>query len=72
MYIALEIKDKADGTVEVSNYKKATRDEAEQAYHSILSVAAVSAHPVHTGMILNTMGQVLKSECYKHEQQAEE
>ena len=31
MYIALEIKDKADGTVEVSNYKKATRDEAEQA-----------------------------------------
>lgn len=66
MYIAVEIKEKIDGTVEVSNYKKETRDLAEQAFHSIMAAAAVSSHPVHSGLILNTEGQTLKKECYKH------
>lgn len=68
MYIAVEIKEKADGSVEVSNYKKDTREEAEKAYHSILAVAAVSTHPVHSALILNVEGATLKKDCYKHEQ----
>ena len=67
MYIAVEIKEKTDGSVEVSTYKKETREEAEKAFHSILAVAAVSTHPVHSALILNTEGATLKKECYKHE-----
>lgn len=67
MYIAVEIKEKADGSAEVSTYKKDTRDEAEKAFHSILAVAAVSTHPVHSALILNTEGVTLKKDCYKHE-----
>ena len=68
MYAALEIKLKADGTMTVDKYVKETRDEAEKAFHSILAVAAVSTHPVHSAMIINPEGATLKRECYKHEQ----
>ena len=68
MYVAIELKEKVDGNLEVSTYKKDTRDEAEKAFHSILSVAATSTHPVHSAVILNPEGKLLKTECYKHEQ----
>lgn len=71
-YVAIEQKEKQDGTYEVSTYKKDTRDEAEKAFHSILAVAATSEHPVHSACILNPEGKLLKSECYKHEIPAEE
>ena len=67
MYVVLEIKEKVDGSVEVSNYRKETKDLAEQAYHSVLSNAAVSTNLVHSGVLMNTMGQTLKSEYYKHD-----
>lgn len=67
-YVAIEMVEKADGSFTVSTYKKDSKEEAEKAYHSILSVAAVSTHPVHSAVILNPEGQKLKSECYKHEQ----
>jgi len=66
MYVAIEQKVKQDGTYEVSTFKKETRDEAEKAYHSILSSAATSVHPIHSAAILNPEGQLIKSECYKH------
>lgn len=68
-YVAIEMVEKADGSFTVSTYKKDSRDEAEKAFHSILSVAATSKHPVHSAVILNPEGQKLKSECYKHEQE---
>lgn len=68
MYAALEIKLKADGTMTVDKYVKESRDEAEKAFHSILAVAAVSTHPVHSAVIINPEGATLKRECYKHEQ----
>ena len=66
-YLAVEQKEKQDGTYEVSTFKKETRDEAEKAFHSILAVAATSDHLVHSASILNPEGKLLKSECYKHE-----
>lgn len=72
MYVALEIKLKADGTMTVDKYVKETRDEAEKAFHSILAVAAVSTHPVHSAMIINPEGATLKRECYKHDAPAAE
>ncbi len=67
MYAALEIKQKADGTMTVDKYIKETREEAEKAFHSILAEAAVSKHPVHSAVIINPEGATLKKESYKHE-----
>ena len=68
MYAALEIKELANGTMTVDRYIKETREEAEKAYHSMLAVAAVSTHPVHSAMIINPEGVTLKRDVYKHEQ----
>lgn len=66
-YVAVELVIKPDNTFTVSTFKKETRDEAESAYHSILTSAAKSKNLVHSAVILNPEGQSLKSECYKHE-----
>ena len=66
MYVAIELVTKPDGTFTASTYKKETRDQGEQAYHSILSVAAVSKNSLHAATLLNAEGKLLKSECYKH------
>ena len=65
-YVAIELKTDFEGKFTVSTFKKETRDDAEKAYHSILSVAATSATLVHGATILNEEGKVLKTECYKH------
>ena len=67
MYVAVELKQKVDGSLEVNTFKKETRDDAEKAYHSILTTAATSTHPIHSACILNPEGKMLRTECYKHE-----
>lgn len=66
MYVAIELRTDFDGKFTVSTYKKETRDEAEKAFHSILTGAATSATLAHAAAIMNQEGQVLKTECYKH------
>ena len=66
-YVAVESVTKQDGTYVVSTFKKETRDDAESAYHSILTVAAKSQNLIHAATLLNEEGQKLKSECYKHD-----
>lgn len=66
MYVAIELRTDFDGKFTVSTYKKDTREEAEKAFHSILSVAATSATLAHAAAIMNQEGQVLKTEYYKH------
>lgn len=71
-YVAIELVTKQDDTFTVSKYEKSTRDEAERAFHSILSVAATSTNKIHSAAILNPEGSLLKSECYKHDLPAQE
>ena len=67
-YVAIELKVTPDGTFEVSTFKKSDKNEAEKAFHSILSSAATSTNPVHAAIVLNEFGEVAKRpECYKHE-----
>ena len=67
-YVAIELKTKSDGTFEVSSFKKTDKQEAERAFHSILSSAATSEHPVHAAIVLNEFGQAVRpAEYYKHE-----
>ena len=67
MYVAVELKTKIDGSMEVSTFKKEKQEEAEKAFHSILATAATSEHPVHAAVVLNEFGVCQRSECYKHE-----
>ena len=67
MYVTIELITKQDDTFTVNNFKKETREEAESAYHSILTSAAKGSHKIHAAVILNPEGKLLRSECYKHE-----
>ncbi len=72
-YVAIELKVKQDGTFEVSTYKKDNKNDAEKAFHSILSGAATSEHPSHAAIVLNEFGNVVRQpECYKHENNVSE
>lgn len=68
MYVALEIKKTTDTTMETSTVVKETKELAMQAYYEILSRAAVSTAPVHTAMLINEYGAVIKCETCKHEE----
>jgi len=66
-YVAIELRTDFDGKFTVSKYEKPTREEAERAYHSILTSAATSATLIHAATILNPEGKMIKNEYYKHD-----
>ena len=73
MFIVLEIQTMADGTVTVlTPIIKASRDEAESAYHSILSYAAVSSIPMHAAVIMTNEGIEIARQAYTHQQEVAE
>ena len=43
--------------------------QAEQDYHTKLASAAVSDVPVHAVTMLNERGQLIKYECYVHQEE---
>ena len=67
MYIVLEIQTNANGTVAtLPPIIKATREEAESSYHSILSFAAVSALPMHSAILMTNEGREIMHQAYTH------
>ena len=70
-YIVIEMQTNNSQT-SVLTQTKATVNEAEQAYHTILAAAAVSRVPTHSAAMLNERGQLVKYECYVHEEPAQE
>ena len=65
-YLVIEIQKNTDGTVGNFVWSYDNIDEAESKYHSVLSIAAVSALPVHSAVILNETGYSVRSQCYTH------
>lgn len=63
-YIVIEIQTNDAGTV--ATIVKAYDDywTAQQAYHTILAAAAVSALPVHTAMIVSPFGDTIAKQSY--------
>ena len=59
------------GSTAVLTQTKDNYNEAEQAYHLTLAAAAVSSVPTHSAAMLNERGQLIKYECYVHEQPEE-
>jgi len=75
MFIVQEIQTFADGTVSLlPPITKASREEAESVYHSILSFAAVSAIPMHAATLLANDGHEIMHQAYTHDipEEAEE
>lgn len=52
--------------------RRADFNEAVSVWHGKCAVAAISAVEHHAVTLLNERGQVVKYECYDHEQNAEE
>ena len=68
MFVVIEIQAGDKTATLVNAYED--RNAAEQKYHSILAAASVSKVPVHSAVMLTNEGYFIKSEVYKHEEEA--
>lgn len=68
MFVVMEIQAGNKTATLVNSYED--RNAAEQKYHSILAAASVSKVPVHSAVMLTKEGYFIKSEVYKHEEEA--
>ena len=66
MYIIQEIQTTGGSTLLLPAVTKADKNEAESVFHQTLSYAAVSAVDVHTVMMYDEHGNVIKREFYEH------
>ena len=66
-YIVLESQT-TNGSTAVLTTTKPTLNEAENKYHTVLAAAAISAVDVHSAALLNERGQLIKYECFEHNQ----
>ena len=69
MYIIQEIQTTNNTTALVPALTYPDKNAAESAYHTALSAAAISSVTVHTVMMYDEHGNVLKKEFYEHIQQ---
>lgn len=66
MYIIQEIQTTGNTTALLPTLTRADRDEAESVFHQILASAAISSVNVHTAMMYDEHGNVIKREFYEH------
>ena len=64
MYIVIEIQKNDQVATIVNSY--ADRNVAEQKYHQILAAASVSSVQIHSAVMLEEDGRLLKRETYSH------
>lgn len=72
MYVIIEMQYSNDGTVATLVNQYEDINNAEWKYHQILSAAAISNISIHSAIMLNNLGQLIKSQYYKHDAQEEE
>lgn len=64
-YIVIELQT-TNGTTAALVNTYATRNEAEQKYHTILAAAAVSNVEIHAAVILTPDGMEIMNQAYHH------
>ena len=64
MYIVLEIQ--ASDTIATTINSYEDRNTAESRYHQILAAAAMSTVPHHSAVLMNEIGNTIKSDSYTH------
>lgn len=70
-YIVIEMQTTNSVTAAITN-TYTDYPHAEQAYHTILAAAAVSAVPLHSASMLTERGNLVKYECYDRREPEEE
>lgn len=68
MYIFIEMQTSGEQTAIPPITTKTDWQEAESEFHRLCSVAAVSAVPIHTIMMLDEYGNTLRVEHFEHEE----
>ena len=66
MYILQEIQTTKESTALVPARTFTNKNDAESAFHLALSYAAVSEVEIHTVILYNEHGSIIRSECYEH------
>lgn len=66
MYILQELQSTGSSTALVPATAYTDKNQAEAAYHTALAAAAVSAVNVHTVMLYDEHGNVVRREFYEH------
>lgn len=69
MFILQEMQTSGTQTVLTPTRTYSDRNEAESAFHSALSAAAISSVPVHAVVLLDEYGGTVRSEFYEHAQE---
>ena len=72
MFLVIEIQTNADNTIGNFVWSFNEEEDAESKWHSVLAVAAKSALPVHSCVILRNDGQQMAAQAYKHGENPEE
>ena len=66
MYIIQEIQTDNGQTALVTPVTKTDKNEAESVFHTALAAAAISSVDVHTVIMYDEHGNVIKKEFYEH------
>ena len=66
MFIIQELQTNGNNTSLVPAVTKVSENEADSAYYTALSYAAVSNVPIHAVILYDDHGNVLKSAYYEH------
>lgn len=66
MYIIQEIQTTGNSSALLPAITKTNKDEAESTFHSILASAAISQVEVHTCLMYDEHGNVIRKEFYEH------
>lgn len=66
MYIIQEIQTNGGNTALLPAITKADKNEMESAVHTILASAAISTVEVHTVIVYDEHGNLVKQEYYEH------
>ena len=66
MFILQEIQSSNAGTNLLPAVVHGERQQAESAYYMTLSAAAISSVPVHTVMLYDEHGNIIKRDTYEH------
>lgn len=66
-FIVCEIQTSPESVAVVPPATYNDRNQAEQAYHQALAAAAVSTIPIHSVVMLDEAGAMIKHEVYYHE-----
>lgn len=64
-YVLVELQTSKDGGVANIVTAYDGRAQAESAYHSVLSAAAVSGLPAHAAVLMTGEGSLVAAQCYR-------